>query len=74
MKRNRSGSRHNNHNEDETGNDEVRKDKGGEIGDSPLLVVTKANLSRMDGLLRSTLTFEEVHSIHIYVCVCNNLD
>ncbi len=69
MKRNRSGSRHNNHNEDETGNDEVRKDKGGEIGDSPLLMVTKANLSKMDGLLRSTLTFEEVY-FYTYICVC----
>ncbi len=70
MKRNRDGLRHNSNNEDENDNNTVWKDKGGEIGDAPLLVVTKANLLKMDGLLRSTLTVEEVHSIHtVYVFV-----
>ncbi len=70
MKRNRSGSRQNNHNEDETANDGVRKDKGGGMEGSPLLVVTRANLSKMEGLLRSTLTYEVHHHLYIYVSVC----
>ncbi len=64
MKRNRSGSSHRNHKEDESSNDVVQKDKGEEMGDSQLLVVTRANLSKMDGLLRSTLTFVEVRYMY----------
>ncbi len=74
MKRNRSDSRHNSHSEDETANDGMGEDKGGGMEDLPQLVVTRANLSKMDGLLRSTLTFE-VHqrSICVRVRVCNNI-